>query len=132
MKKSIKIMLGLMAFLFTGCDANSPLSLIFNPPQCSINNIVEEDYRPGHFARYIIIASNDHEAIAFDVGCTIKLKRGRLIIERSTAYFGTLEQGESAQSEAWFSNIKTHDEYSYAEIVLYWYDANGDYYEKYY
>jgi len=58
-----------------GCDENSPLSLAFDPPECSITNISEDDHRPGHFARYYITVSNNSEPIAFDVGCVIKLKR---------------------------------------------------------
>lgn len=117
--------------LFTACAADSPLGILLSPPECQIISFTENDREPGHFARIVMTVQNTgSKSTAYNVGCEIKLKRGNTIIDRSGAGFGTLRPGEAAIDEAWFTRIEKHSEYDRAKITLFWYDAEGGYYEK--
>jgi hypothetical protein len=83
------------------------------------------------FAKDVLTVKNvDNSATAFNVGCTIDLMKGNTIVDRGSAYFGTLEPGISAVDKAYFTEIVTHAEYESTKITLFWNDANDGYYEK--
>lgn len=131
MKVLYKYVIIISLFLFAGCDPNSDFGILFSPPKCEITNIKMENASPGNFAKFIITAENTGDgATAENVGCTVKLKIGNTIIDRGSAYFGSLNPGESAIDEAWFSHITNQNEYDSYEITLFWYDANGAYYQN--
>ncbi|MGD9487180.1 MAG: hypothetical protein AB7W47_04120 [Calditrichaceae bacterium] len=132
MRKIIFLLWIVFISLLISCDENSRLSLAFSPPKCTLAELEKKDYTPGSFARISYKATNVSDPIAFSVACIIKLKKGNLIVDRSSVYFGTLESGESSIEDAVFSKIKTHTEYDDVEITLSWYDANNEYYEKSY
>jgi hypothetical protein len=122
--------LSIISLFFAGCGADSPLSLRFHPPKCAISSIEKRDEVPGRFARIVMTVQNTDRATASNVGCEIRLKRGNIVIETSGAGFGTLKEGEAAIGEARFPRIEKHTEYDFAEYTLYWYDAEGGYYQK--
>lgn len=129
--KVIFMMLFLSIF-FTGCEEDSPLSLMFSPPECDIYILQKTNASIDEFAKIEMEAENTTDATAFNVAGSIEMKVGDRIIERSSIFFGTLEGGESTVDEAWLPRIKNHNEYEYIEIILSWNDAEGDYYEKKY
>lgn len=119
-----------MLFLFPAC-ADSPFAILFSPPECQMFILEKKDHEPGHPAQIVMSVENTgSKNTAYSVGCSIKLKRGNTIIDRSVVGFGTLQPGEAAINEAWFSRIEKHSEYDHAEYTLYWYDAEGGYYEN--
>ncbi len=128
MKKNIIICLPILTLLFSGCDINSPESLIFNSPDCRIIN-TEIFFRDFGFTTMTITVENDGDGpTAFDIGCAVRLKSGNYIADESTAYFGYLEINESKTEEIWFTKVKEEDDFVNTEIVLFWYDAEGTYY----
>jgi hypothetical protein len=121
----------MLSLQLAGCAADSPMGILFHPPECSITSIEKQDGAFAKFAKIFMKVENTGSgATAYDVGCIIKLKTGNTIIETSSAHFGTLKSGEAALDEVRFSRIEKHNEYGYAEYKLYWYDAEGGYYEK--
>ncbi len=117
--------------LFTACTADSPLGILLSPPDCAIISLEKKDDAPGQFAAIIMAVENTgSKSTAYDVGCYIKLKLGNTIIDWGSTSFGTLRPGEAAINEAWFTKIEKHSEYDRAEFTLFWYDADGGYYEK--
>ena len=131
MKLLFKSTIVLSLFLMAGCDPNSDFGILFSPPKCEITNIEKDNASPGNFAKFVITVENIGDgAIAEDAGCTIKLKIGNTIIDRGSAYFGSLNPGESAIDEAWFTNITNQNEYDSYEITLFWYDSDGGYYQN--
>lgn len=133
MKKSLKLIICFsFLVLFVGCDENSPVSLLFDPPECKLSVVDKVDYSPGEFAKIKIKVKNDSDPIAYNVWCEVECKRNSTIIERKTIHLGTLESEESILDEVWLSKIKTHKEYNRIEFYLSWEDAEGEYYDKYY
>ncbi len=131
MKLLFKSIIVISFFLIAGCDPNSDFGILSSPPKCQITNIEKDNASPGNFAKFVITVENTGDgATAESVGCTIKLKKGNTIIDRGYAYFGSLNPGESAIDEAWFTEIQYQSEYDTYEIILYWYDANGGYYQN--
>ena len=129
--KKIKYIICISLFLFIGCDPNSDFGILFSPPKCDIVSIEKFDASPGNFAKFVITVKNTGDgATAENIGCEIKLKKDNTIIETDYAGFGSLNPGESAIGEAWFTRITNNSQYDYYEIILYWYDANGGYYQK--
>jgi hypothetical protein len=117
-------------FLISGCSPDSLLGIIFSPPHCEVSGIQKYDAAPGEFAKFVITVKNNGEATAYDVGCSIKLKNGNTIIDWGNADFGTLESGESAIAEAWFTEITKQTDYQSYQMTLYWYDADNGYYQN--
>ncbi len=115
-----------------GCAADSPLGILFSPPDCSI--VYMSKYDPDASRRWpeieLMVHNRDDNSTAFSVGCTFKLKRGNVIIDRGFASFGALEPGEAALATVRFTGIESHREYSDLEYTLFWYDAQGGYYEN--
>ncbi len=123
--------LSLPAFLFTACSPDSPIELVFSPPTCAITEVDKIDASFPEFAKIKMTVENTGDATAFDAGCSISLKIGNTIIERGAISFGTLSSGEACRGEAWFSQIRSHSEYDYAEYYLSWYDAEGNFHDSY-
>ncbi len=119
------------AFLVVSCDVDSPTSLLFNSPRCRIQNISAVEFPAfPHFPQMTITVINDGDGpTAYHVGCILRLKNGNHILDDGLALFGTLYNGESRSDEIWFSDLKESDKISSKEILLYWYDAEGNYYE---
>jgi hypothetical protein len=133
MKLVSKVATILVLFFLTGCDPNSPVALSISPPNCDLTSIEKYDGAFAVFAKDVMTVKNVGDgATAYDVGCYVELKKGTTIVDRGSAYFGTLEPGISAIDKAVFSEIVTHAEYESTKITLYWYDAENNYYEKEY
>jgi hypothetical protein len=131
MKLFFKVLIILVLFSLTGCDPNSPLSISISPPNCDLISLEKYDGAFAVFAKDVLTVKNVGDgATAYNVGCTIELKRGNTIIDWGSASFGTLEPGESAIDKALFSEIQSHSEYESSKITLYWYDAENGFYEK--
>jgi hypothetical protein len=130
MKRLIILLYIIPIILISGCSPDSLLGIIFSPPHCEITGIQKYDASPGQFAKFVITAKNTGEATAYNAGCNIKLKNGNTIIDWGYADFGTLESGESAIAEAWFTGITKQTDYQSYVITLYWYDADGGYYQN--
>lgn len=128
MKKSFLSLTLLPALLLTsyGCNPDSPLSVAFSPPTCSIDAIEKTDASWPYPATISMTVRNTGDATAFDVECQIKLKSGNTILDENAIYFGTLSSGESYAQHASFWNIHSHSDYGTAEYYLYWYDSQGD------
>jgi hypothetical protein len=121
----------LLAGVGVGCDADSPFSLLFSGPDCTISDLRRLDASPGNFAKSMFIVSNTGDgATAFNIGLQVTLKTGNLIVDRTGIGVGDLNSGESIVAEVWFSSINSHSEYDRAEYYLWWYDAEGTYYDK--
>ncbi len=121
----------MLSLQLTGCAADSPMGILFHPPECSIISLEKQDGAFAKSAKIVMTVQNKGEgANAYKVRCTIKLKTGNTIIEASSAYFGNLKSGEAALDIVAFSRIEKHNEYDHAEYTLHWYDAEGGYYEK--
>ena len=112
-----------------GCSPDSPLGVLFDPPECSIIDLKKLDAVWPQPAKIALTVKNNGGATAYDVACEIKLKTGGTIVDEGVAYFGTLESGESISEEAWFTRISTHSEYGNATYHLYWYDSQGTYHD---
>ena len=124
------IFLILLLVTLSGCDVNSPFSLIFNSPKCRITDY-SMDFKKSGFTKMQITVVNDGDGpTAYNIGCSIRLKYGDYIVDESSAYFGYLNENESKTEEAIFTKIKDSYEYSYMEINLYWYDADSNYYQE--
>ncbi len=131
MKKYFLSFVILLLIFLSGCDADSPLGILFDPPECEVTSLQKLDAQPGQFAKFIITVENTGTgATAYNVGCTVRLKQGNTFIESSGTYFGDLKERESSMSEVWFTSIDNHNQYSSAEVTLYWYDAEDGYYEN--
>ncbi len=115
-----------------GCAADSPLGILFSPPDCSIVYMTKYDSDASRHGAEIelMVQNRDDNSTAYSVGCTFKLKRGNVIIDRGFASFGKLEPGEAALATVRFTGIKSHREYSFLEYTLFWHDAQGGYYEN--
>ncbi|MGH7601606.1 MAG: hypothetical protein ACREOI_35035 [bacterium] len=125
------VALAMIALPLLSCSPDSPLGILFDPPKCEVTGLEAKDKTPGNFARMeITVANTGDGATAYNVRFFIKLKKGNTIIDSDGTSFGTLKAGEAALGEVWFSRIETHSEYDNAESKLYWYDAEGGYYEK--
>ena len=77
----------------------------------------------------ITVINDGDGPTAMHVGCYVRLKNGNHILEDGLASFGTLYQGESRSDKIWFSNLDETDIITEKEIILYWYDAEENYYE---
>ena len=131
MKRIVWLLLAVPMFFSLSCSPDSTLGVLFDPPNCEITSLQKEDASPGQFAKFVITVKNGGSgATAYNVTCLVKLKNGNTIIDRGSAYFGSLNTGESAVAEAWFSNITSQDQYQSYDITLYWYDAQGGYYSN--
>jgi hypothetical protein len=128
-KSLIAILILLLATL-SGCDVNSPVSLIFNSPKCRITNYSMNFQKTGFTTLQITVVNNGDGPTAYNIGCSVRLKYGDYIVDESSAYFGYLNSNESKTEEAIFTKVKSSYDYSYMEINLYWYDADGDYYQE--
>ena len=121
----------LLSALFFSCDVNSPESLVFNSPKCSIISMSEISFEHYSYADMsVTIKNNGDGPTAFDVGCYIKLKNGNLILDDGYGDFGTLDEGEAREEGIRFYDLEESDKIGYMEIVIYWYDAEGDFYSK--
>ena len=131
MKIILSLIIVILIFLSLSCDPNSPTGILFSPPKCEITDIEKDNASPGQFAKFVMTAMNVGDgATAYNAGCTVNLKNGNTIIDRGYAYFGTLNPGESAVAEAWFTQIDNQSQYQSYNIILYWYDAEGNYYSQ--
>lgn len=128
------LLIFLFSFIFVSCDVDSPTSLLFNSPHCSILEISEVEFPP--YPKFpqmtITVINNGDGPTAMHVGCYVRLKNGNHILKDGIALFGTLYEGESRSDEIWFSGLKPTDIITKKEITLYWYDAEDNYYEFYY
>ncbi len=129
--KKIRFMpaLTVLALLLSGCDVDSPLSLMLNPPRCSLSVAEKLISSRENIAIVKLLARNTTQATAYNVGCSINCIYNYTIVERSSAYFGTLYGGQSATSDAWLGGIRSHRGYDWLEITLYWEDAEGEFYD---
>ena len=131
MKKIFNKLLLIPLLLLSGCSPDSPLSVLFSPPHCSVVSVKEVDGSDYSFAKIIVTVKNDGDgATAYNIGCTIQLKNGSYIVETESGYFGTLQQGESTSDEILFANIKTRADYQTLNITLYWWDSQDTYYQN--
>lgn len=131
--KIIRLFLAIaISALMISCDVDSPTSLLFNSPHCSIQNFSAVEFPPyPKFPKLSITVINDGGGpTAMHVGCYVRLKNGNHILQDGIASFGTLYDGESRTDEIWFSGLEKTDIITSIEYVLYWYDAEGNYYEK--
>ncbi len=120
----------LPALLALGCDADSPMGVLFTPPECVIDQVQWVDGSPGSFAKIVMTVRNTGDGgTAFSTTCGINLKVGNTIIERNGIGFGDLRPGESCRSEAWITEVNTQSEFTSAEYHLYWYDSQGGYHD---
>jgi hypothetical protein len=121
-----------MSFIIISCDVDSPTSLIFNSPQCSVQNITQVEFPDfPHFPRITITVINNGDGpTAYHTGCIIRFKNGNHILDDGIAVFGTLYNGESRSDEVWFSDLEETDIVTSRELILYWYDAENNYYES--
>ena len=129
---SLAILVLLPLFL-NSCDVNSPESLLFNSPKCSIVSIADISFNQfGYATMSIKVVNNGDGPTAFSVNCYVKLKKGELILDDGSAYFGTLKEGESREEDVIFFDLEEADVINHKEIILSWYDAEeGFYYEEY-
>ncbi len=129
--KNVRLFLAaiVLSLLLSGCDVDSPLSLMLNPPRCSLSVAEKLISSGGKTAIVKLLARNTTRATAYNVGCSINCILDYTIIERSGAYFGTLYGGQSATSDAWLGGIRSHRGYDWLEITLYWEDAEGEFYD---
>jgi len=131
MKNIYMVLILFPVLMLSGCNPDSPVSVLFSPPNVSIVSNQEVDATSSSFAQFKVTVQNDGGgATAYNVGCTIKLKNGNYIVESETGFFGTLQSGESTSDAVWFTNIKTKSDYQSSEIQLYWWDSQGDYYQN--
>jgi uncharacterized protein YcfL len=131
MKSKILVLtLPLLALFFSGCDPDSPVSVMFSPPQVVIDRVDKVDAVFPYFAKIVMTVRNSGSgATAYSIECVITLKQGNMIIDRGVISYGDLKPGESIRDEAWFNNIKSHSEYTSIEYHLFWYDSQGNYYD---
>ncbi len=131
MKKIFKVLLLLPLFTLSGCSPDSPLSVLFSPPHIEMLGTQDINATSSSFFQVIVTVKNDGDgATAYNVGCSIKLKNGIYIVESGTGYFGTLNSGESTSDAVWFTNVKSNSDFQYADIIVYWWDSQGNYYHN--
>jgi len=131
MKKCIVSLLCCLLSLLgvLGCNPDAPISVLIDPPKCSIVNVRKTDALWPRPATITITVKNSGDATAYDVECSIELKSGSTIVDEGLIYFGTLRSGESYAQDASFWSISTHHDYATAEYQLYWYDSQGNYHD---
>ena len=121
----------MLMFFLVSCDIDSPTSLLFNSPRCSIQSITDIEFPNAGFPKSIITVINNGDGpTAYHVGCIVRLKNGNHILDDGLASFGTLFEGETRSDEIWFSGLKKTDVIEKKTIMLYWYDAEDNYYES--
>jgi hypothetical protein len=127
------VILILPSLLLISCDVNSPESLLFNTPNCSIISIAHISFEHYGYATMSIKVVNDGDGpTAFGVSCSVKLKDGNLIVDDGFAEFGTLEEGEEREEDVIFFDLEETEVINRKIIFLSWYDAEeGYYYEEY-
>ncbi len=131
MKNIFKLLLFLILLLFSGCNPNSPLSVLFSPPKVDLVNTHDINATSSSFFQIVVTVKNDGSgASACNVGCTIKLKNGNYKVESETGFFGTLNAGESTSDAVWFTNVKTSTDFQNVDITVYWWDSQGNYYQN--
>jgi len=118
-----------LAAILAGCNPDSPLGVLFNPPVCSIIDMQKTNAAWPNPATIAVTVRNTTDATAYNVECDIKLMSGSTIVDEGAIAFGTLEGGESMTSDAAFWNINTHADYGYAAYHLFWYDSQGTYHD---
>lgn len=70
-----------------------------------------------------ITVKNDGDATGYNVSCDVQAKRGNLIVDSGFAYFangGNIRVGESAQDEAIFFDLNSHNDYDNLVYDLDW------------
>lgn len=117
--------------VLSGCNEDSHGSLLFNSPHVRLigqpTMYIDSTF---HFVNISVTVQNDGDGpTAFDIGYSIKLKKGNHIVDQTGLYFGTLKQGETITEKRWFTKIESLTEYDNIEAVLYWYDAENRYYQ---
>lgn len=125
-----KILIVTTLLFLPGCDVEDILGTAEHPT-CDVTRIQTYDAGMGTFATFAITAKNINGRLtAYNVGCSVKIRKGTTVIESNTGYFGTLSPGESAIEELWFTRFKSNSEYDNTIIELYWYDENNNFYSK--
>lgn len=118
-----------VATVMCGCGVDSPTSLVFNSPRCTIIEQTEIHIPSFGFPTMDITVKNNGDGpTAYDIGCYIKLKKGNHVVDEGGASFGTLYDRESKTERALFTKLRNASDYTTMEVTLYWYDANEHYY----
>ena len=131
MKRLYGLLIIIPIILLPGCNIDKLFGgEYYSSDDCIIENLERYDATPGQFARFVITVTNISGSTLFNISCSVKLKIGDTIIDRGNVSFGSLDPGESAINEVWFSEISKHTDYEYYEITLYWQDDEGNYYEN--
>jgi len=124
----------LFAVLFIGCEEDSDFwreSSGLYKPKCTVSSVQKIDKGPDqYFPEIKVTVSNSEDgAAAYNVGGTIKFKRGDLIVDRCVMALGTLKRGEGIMKECKLS-MDSHSEYNTIVISLQWSDINGRVYQR--
>jgi hypothetical protein len=113
----------------TGCNPDSPFSVLFNPPECSIIDVQKSDPAWPQPAKIVMTVQNRSDATAYNIQCDITLKSGNFIVDDGVIFFGTLGSGEIISEEVLFWKLSSHSEYTSATYHLCWYDSQGTYHD---
>lgn len=129
MKRSLKFILYSLPILSLSisCKENKV------EPKCEITYQSPLNIPDFGFAKMKFTVENTgDDSKAYDIQVYVKLKSGNHIVDKGSAYFGSLKPGESISDEAWLTSIEESDSYNNKEVTLYWDDAEGNTYKKSY
>lgn len=126
----MKILVPLTFIFLALASCKSENMQCFATSKCELESFDKEDSKPGSFARVRLTMRNGSaNCEAYSVHCTVKLKKGNTIIDMGSTSISALKPGEGYQDEILFSDIKSHDEYSTAEVTIGWSDNEEQYHE---
>ena len=102
-------------------------------PDCDIVSLTKVNGDATTYSKFRIkIANISPDSKAFQVHCSIKMKIGSTIVDRTSEEFGDLYYRESVMGDVYIYNLYDHTDYDYAEITLSWEDEFGNVYDKVY
>lgn len=132
--KSFRILIPLiLLFITQGCILIVDDDPLVSKPNCDIVSLVKINGDDYNFSKFRIqVANNSEGSTAYHVNCSIKMKVGSAIVDRSSEEFGIVYYRESVVGDVIIYNIYDHSDYTFAEVTLSWEDEYGNFYDKVY
>lgn len=132
--KNLKLIIPLIfLFIAQGCILVVDDEPLRSSPECEIISLVKVNGDAVNYSKFRLkIVNNSIGSTAYQVNCSIKMKIGSIVVDRSTEQFGDIYYRESLVGDVYIYNLYDHSDYNYAEVTLSWEDEFGHYYEKVY